>query len=52
MKSKTLKIKSRAILIGWDPEGNCIYSEALDLSDYYNGLHVWDKGEIVKMRRC
>lgn len=51
MNSKPLRIKSRAILIGWDPEGNCIYSEALDLSDYYDGIHIWDKGENVKKMR-
>lgn len=51
MKSKGLKIKNCAILIGYDPEGNCIYSAALDLSDYYDGLHVWDKSENVKRMR-
>ena len=51
MKSKALKIRSTAILIGYDPEGNCIYSEALDLGDYYDDLHVWDKGENVKKMR-
>lgn len=51
MKSRALKIRSTAILIGYDPEGNCIYSEALDLGDYYDGLHVWDKGENVKKMR-
>jgi len=51
MKSKALKIKSKAILIGYDLEGKCIYSDALDLGDYYDGLHVWDKGEDVKKMR-
>jgi hypothetical protein len=51
MKSKALKIRSTAILIGYDPEGNCIYSEALDLGDYYDGLHVWDKDANVKKMR-
>lgn len=51
MKSKPLKIKSRAILIGYDPEGNCVYSEALELSKYYDGVHVWDKADNVKKMR-
>ncbi len=51
MKSKALKIRSTAILIGYDPEGHCIYSEAIDLGDYYDGVHVWDKGENVKKMR-
>jgi hypothetical protein len=51
MKSKALKIRSTAILIGYDPKGKCVYSEALDLSDYYDSLHVWDKGENVKKMR-
>ena len=51
MQSKALKIRSKAILIGYDPEGNCIYSEALDLSDYYDAQHVWDKGANVKKMR-
>jgi hypothetical protein len=51
MKSKALKIKSSAILIGYDPDGNCIYSDALDLSDYYDGEHVWDSGEKVRKMR-
>jgi hypothetical protein len=42
------KIKSAAVLIGYDPDGNCVYSEILDLSDYYDGEHVWDSGVTVK----
>jgi hypothetical protein len=51
MKSKALKTRSTAILIGYDPEGNCIYSEALDRGDYDDGARVWDKGENVKKMR-
>jgi hypothetical protein len=51
MKHSFLKIKDCAILIGYDPEGNCIYAEALDLADYYNVTHVWDDaGEVKKLR--
>jgi hypothetical protein len=47
----TPKIKSTAILIGYDPEGKCIYGDILDLSDYYDGEHVWDRAESVKRLR-
>ena len=44
----TPRIKGMAVLIGYDPDGSCIYSDVLDLSDYYDGDHVWDSGESVK----
>ena len=47
----TRKIKSKAVLIGYDPDGKCVYSEMLDLSDYYDGEHVWDEAEPVKKLR-
>ncbi len=28
--------------------GRCVYSDILDLSDYYDGEHVWDKTASVK----
>jgi hypothetical protein len=37
-----------AILIGFNPVGNCVYSDILELSDYYDGEHVWDKAAPVK----
>jgi hypothetical protein len=44
----TPRIKSTAVLIGYDTEGRCIYSDILELSDYYDGEHVWDRGDSVK----
>ena len=44
----TPRIKSTAFLIGFDPKGRCVYSDILDLSDYYDGEHVWDKPATVK----
>jgi hypothetical protein len=44
----TPKIKSKAVIIGYDSDGKCVYSEILDLSDYYDGEHVWDKSRSVK----
>lgn len=47
MKS-LLKIRDVVILIGYDKKGNCIYSDSIDSSDYYDGEHVWDSGTSVK----
>jgi hypothetical protein len=47
----TPKIKSKAILIGYDPDGKCVYSDIRDLSDYYDGEHVWDTSGPVKRLR-
>jgi len=47
----TLKIKGTAVLIGYDPEEKCVYSEILELGDYYDGDHIWDSGESVKKLR-
>lgn len=47
----TPKIKSKAVLIGYDPDGKCVYSDILDLSDYYDGEHVWDRSGPVKRLR-
>lgn len=44
----TPKIKSTAVLIGYSSDGQCVYSDILDLSDYYDGEHVWDKAASVK----
>ena len=42
------QIRSTAVLIGYDPDGKCVYSEILELSDYYDGEHPWDKSASVK----
>jgi len=44
----TPRIKSTAVLVGYDPDGRCVYSDILDLSKYYDGEHVWDKAASVK----
>lgn len=41
-------IRSTAILIGYDSDGHCIYSDILDLSEYYDGEHIWDQSAAVK----
>lgn len=35
-------LKDCAILIGYSPEGQCVYSAQMPLSDYWDGEHVWD----------
>lgn len=46
-----LKIKGKAILIGYSPEGQCVYSEIIPLSQYYDGEHVWDNRDQIKKLR-
>jgi hypothetical protein len=48
MKSRNLKIRDCAILIGFNSEGSCVYSDACDISAYYDGEHVWDNDSKVK----
>ena len=47
----SLQINSTAILIGYDPEGKCVYSEIISLFDYYDSLHLWDESGTVKSMR-
>jgi hypothetical protein len=44
----TRKIRSKAILIGYDPDGRCVYNDIMDLSDYYEREHVWDSAAPVQ----
>ncbi len=37
--------------MGYDPDGKCVYSDILDLSDYYTGEHIWDRSSAVKRLR-
>jgi hypothetical protein len=36
------QLKDCALLIGYNPEGQCVYSAHMPLSDYWDGDHVWD----------
>lgn len=51
MKKEMQKIRGKVVLIGQNPEGDCVYSEILDWSDYYEGLHVWDDDESIRKLR-
>lgn len=44
----TPKIKSTAILIGYNSKGKCVYSDIIGLSEYYDVEHVWDNPKSVK----
>ncbi len=46
-----LRIRDRALLIGYSPEGACVYSEQMQLGDYWDGEHLWDSADgISKLR--
>jgi hypothetical protein len=45
---KHLQLKDYAVLIGLNSNGDCVYSEAISLHDYWDGTHVWDSGQQVK----
>lgn len=38
----TPRIKDTAIMIGYDESNNHVYSEAIDILEYYDGEHLWD----------
>ena len=40
-----------AVLIGWSPEGKCVYSAAIPVSQYRDGEHVWNNPEDVQRLR-
>jgi hypothetical protein len=45
---KHLQLKDCALLVGLNPEGNCVYSAAIALGEYWDGEHVWDSDKQVK----
>jgi hypothetical protein len=45
------RIYDRAVLIGYNPEDQCVYSDIIELGDYYDDTHVWDESENVKKLR-
>lgn len=45
---KHLRMKDRAVLIGFNPDANCVYSEAIPLDEYWDGAHVWDSEKQIK----
>jgi hypothetical protein len=45
---KHLQLKDCAVLIGLNSSGDCVYSQAISLHEYWDGSHVWDSGKQVK----
>lgn len=50
-KKKPRSISDKAILIGFNPEGQCVYNASMSLHKYYDGEHPWDFGNQVKALR-
>jgi hypothetical protein len=44
-------ITDTAVLIGFAPDGKCVYSESIPLEEYWDGEHTWDSAEDVKRLR-
>ena len=45
------EIVDTAVMIGTSPEGECVYSAMVPLDEYWDGDHLWDAGEKVKVLR-
>ena len=44
-------IVDKAILIGYAPDGECVYNAAIALEKYYDSEHPWDSSDQVKALR-
>lgn len=49
--ANSLNIFDTAILIGFNPEGACVYSEQIEFGDYYDHEHIWDSKEGIQKHR-
>lgn len=39
-----------AVLIGWSPDGKCVFSAAIPLAQYRDGEHAWDRpGDVQRL---
>src|SRR5687768_1357656 len=45
---KHLQLKNCAVLIGLNPDGDCVYSAAIPLDEYWDGEHIWDSAKQIK----
>lgn len=45
---KSLGIREQAVLIGFDADGEGVYSAVIPLAEYWDGEHVWDDDKQVK----
>ena len=46
-----MKLKDKAVLVGYDPSGKCVYSAFMTVHEYYDGDHPWDDAVQVKALR-
>jgi hypothetical protein len=44
-------VRDCALLVGYNPEGDCIYSAEMPLDQYWDGEHVWDEVTGIKELR-
>jgi len=44
---KYLKIKNKAIIIGYDKKETVVYSAIISVNKYYDGDHIWDNDDAV-----
>ena len=45
------KLRDCVLLIGYNPEGHCVYSSQMRLADCWDGEHVWDADNGVQNLR-
>ena len=45
------QLKDTALLIGFSPEGQCVYSVQLSLSEYWDDEHPWDTDDGIQSLR-
>jgi hypothetical protein len=48
---ESLQIIDTAILVGFNPEGACVYSASMSFGDYYDSDHLWDDHTQIKALR-
>ena len=45
---KNRQIRDCAVLVGLNPDGDCVYSATISLHEYWDGEHAWDSGKQVR----
>ena len=48
-KRKPLSISDKAVLIGYNLDGACVYSASMSLGKYYDGDHPWDSSDQIRI---
>ncbi|MBF0544152.1 MAG: hypothetical protein HQM08_06955 [Candidatus Riflebacteria bacterium] len=42
-------LKDKVLMVGYNPDKQCVYTAFLTIREYYDGEHPWDKEEMVKL---